>query len=149
MHLTNAFIPHLVVNDGAAACEYYKAALGASVQSCVPMKGDKRVLHASLSVGEAVFFLNDDFPEFCGGKSRTPQALGGTAVTIHLCVPDCDAAMAKAAKAGATITMPAMDAFWGDRYGKVVDPFGHEWSFSTPLSPERAAAAAEEAKKWM
>ncbi len=143
------FIPHLVVHDGAAAVKFYEQALGATTQSSVPMKGDTRLLHAAMAVDGATFFLCDDFPEFCGGKNRTPKALGGTAVTIHLCVPDCDAAIAKAAGAGATVTMPAMDAFWGDRYGKVVDPFGHEWSFSTPLSPERAAAAAEEAKKWM
>src|SRR5262245_46307202 len=103
--MTTGFIPHLVVHDGAAAVKFYETALGATAQSCTPMKGDKRLLHAALSVNGAQFFLCDDFPEFCGGKSRTPKALGGSAVTIHLCVSDCDAAIAKAAGAGATISM--------------------------------------------
>ena len=84
-------------------------------------------------LAELLAYLNDDFPEYCDGKPHAAKAIGNSPVTLHLEVPDTDAAIARAAAAGATVTMPAMDMFWGDRYGKVSDPFGHLWSFSTPL----------------
>lgn len=90
-------------------------------------------MHAAIRIGESVVFLVDDFPEYCGGKSATPQPLGGTAVTMHHYVENCDAAIERAQKAGATVDMPPMDMFWGDRYGVVTDPFGHKWSFATHL----------------
>ena len=79
-------------------------------------------------------FLVDDFPEYCEGKSQTPKALGGTPVTLHRFVVDCDAAIKRATDAGATVTMPAQDMFWGDRYGIISDPFGHSWSIATHKS---------------
>ena len=100
---------------------------------------DGRLMHAALKIGDATLFLCDDFPEHCGGVSRVPT--GPSAVTLHLCVPCADTSITQAASAGATVSMPAMDMFWGDRYGKITDPFGHEWSFSTPLSAERKAEA--------
>lgn len=122
-----------MVSDAAAAIEFYKKASGAEEILRVPAEDGKRLLHAQLRIGTSMLYLCDDFPEFCGGKARTPGALGGTPVTIHQHVSDCDAAIDRAAAAGATVTMPAMDAFWGDRYGQVQDPFGQQWSFSTPL----------------
>jgi PhnB protein len=92
--------------------------------------------------------LADDFPEYCGGKASSPTALGGTPVTIHRYVEDCDAVIQRAAQAGATVLMPAQDVFWGDRYGVVTDPFGHTWSMAThlrDLSPEEMAQAAQAA----
>jgi PhnB protein len=76
----------------------------------------------------SVIFLNDDFPEFCGGESMTATALGGTPVTIHRYVPDCDAAVEQAVAAGAKVLMPPMDMLWGDRYATITDPYGHNWS---------------------
>jgi PhnB protein len=145
MNLTG-IVPHLVVDDGHKAVEFYKTALGAELcGNVMPAEDGKRVMHAMFSVGGAMFMMNDDFPEYCDGQSRSPKKLGGTGVTLHLNVPNCDAAMAKMAAAGGTITMPAMDAFWGDRYGRMIDPFGHEWSFAHHLSAEEAQAAAA---KW-
>ena len=136
--------PHLVVHDGKAAVAFYENALGAKAEMVMPAADGKKLMHAGLKVGDAVFMLCDDFPEYCGGLVRAPKTTGATsAVTLHLNVADCDAAMAKMVAAGGTESMPAMDAFWGDRYGKVTDPFGHEWSFATPLPPDRAKAAAE------
>jgi PhnB protein len=135
-------VPHLVVKGGAAAIEFYKSALGAEEITRVPMP-DGRIMHASLKIGGADLFLCDDFPEHCGGVSRAPS--GPSPVTLHLNVPCTDTAIAAAAAAGATVTMPADDMFWGSRYGQIVDPFGHAWSFSTPLSAERMAEAE---KKW-
>jgi PhnB protein len=125
--------PHLVCPDASAASAYYQAAFGATEVVRMPADDGKRLMHCELKIGSGKMFLCDDFPEYCEGKSRSAKTLGGTPVTLHLEVPDCDAAMDKAVKAGGTVTMPAMDMFWGDRYGKVRDPFGHEWSFSTPL----------------
>ena len=93
-------------------------------------------MHAALVVGGCTFFLCDDFPEYCGGTPRAPA--GPSPVTLHLCVDNCDAAITRAAAAGATVTMPAVDMFWGDRYGQIVDPFGHAWSFTHPLSDNEA-----------
>lgn len=138
----NGLIPHLVVKNGAKAIDFYKAAFGA-VEMARMAEPDGRLMHAALQIGDSALFLCDDFPEHCGGVSRAPQ--GPSPVTLHLCVPNCDAAIAKAAAAGATVTMPAEDMFWGDRYGQIVDPFGHSWSFTHPLTAEQKAAAE---KKW-
>ena len=126
-------VPHLVVNNASAAIDFYKRAFGAEEIMRMPSEDGKKLMHAQLQIGESTLYLCDDFPEFCGGKSRTPNALGGTPVTIHQTVRDCDAAMKRCADAGGKVTMPAADMFWGDRYGQVTDPFGHNWSFSTPL----------------
>ncbi len=126
-------VPHLVVNGAAKAIEFYKAALGAIELSRVPAEDGTRLMHAALNIGESPLFLCDDFPEYCGGETRAPKAGVPTSITLHLNVESCDAAIAKAVAAGATVKMPAMDMFWGDRYGKVTDPFGHEWSFSHTL----------------
>jgi uncharacterized glyoxalase superfamily protein PhnB len=124
-------IPHLVCSPGKDAIEFYKKAFGAEEIGCVLAPDGKRVMHAEMRIGGHIVFLADDFPEYAGGKSQTATALGGTPVTIHRYVEDCDAAIQRAEKAGATVTMPAADMFWGDRYGVVTDPFGHNWSFAT------------------
>lgn len=141
-------IPHLVVDDAAAAIEFYKKAFGAEEIMRCPTPNGKKLMHAELMIGKTPVYLNDDFPEFTGGESRTPKALGGSPCKIHRYVKDCDAAMKRAEDAGATIMMPAMDMFWGDRYGTVKDPFGHEWAFGTHISdptPEEIAEAAKAA----
>ena len=135
-------IPHLVVKGGAKAIEFYKAAIGAVEIARMPTE-DGRLMHAAMKIGDAHLMLCDDFPEYCGGVSRAPS--GPSPVTLHLNVPCADTAIATAAAAGAVVTMPATDMFWGDRYGQVLDPFGHAWSFSSPLTPEQKAAAE---KKW-
>ncbi len=131
-------IPHLVVEDAAAALAFYAQALGATEVMRVPAEDGKRLLHAEIEVNGARVYLRDHFPEFAQGsagcsRQEPPTRLGGSSATLHLEVVDCDAAMARAADAGATVTMPAEDAFWGARYGQVVDPFGHAWSFAHPL----------------
>lgn len=141
-------IPHLVCSPAADAIEFYKKAFDAEEVSRAPAPDGKRLMHASIRIGGEMVFLADDFPEYCGGASQTATALGGTPVTIHRYVKDCDAAIAKAEKAGATVKMPAADMFWGDRYGVVVDPFGHNWSLATRKhepTPEEMAKAMEEA----
>jgi PhnB protein len=140
--MANAVWPHLTVHDGKAAVEFYRKALGAEAAMTVPA-GD-RLMHATMKIGDATFMLNDDFPEHCGGIVRAPKTTGAaTPVTLHLGVPDCDAATAQMVAAGGTVVFGPFDAFWGDRYATVADPFGHQWSFGSPLPPDRAKAAAE------
>jgi PhnB protein len=134
-------IPHLVVDNAAAALEFYKKALGASEVMRMPAEDGKRLMHAELNVNGARVFVRDHFPEFCSGKDThrqvPPKELTGTTVALHLEVPNCDAAIKRASDAGARVSMPAEDTFWGARYGQVVDPFGHAWSFAHPLPGNR------------
>jgi len=128
-------VPHLVVKDGPRAVEFYKAALGAEEVRRVPAEDGKRLMFCEVRLTDGgQLFFSDDFPEYCGGKNRAPDGSGAASVTMHLTVPNCDAAVERAAKAGAKVTMPPADMFWGDRYAQVMDPFGHMWSFSTPLN---------------
>jgi PhnB protein len=138
-----ALIPHLVVNDAAAAIDFYVTAFGAIETGRVPGP-DGRLIHAAVQINGFSVYLNDDFPETCGGKSMTPIALGGTPVTIHLEVTDVDAKFQRAVDAGATVVAPLEDQFWGARYGAVRDPFGHHWSLGQQMrevSAEELAAA--------
>jgi PhnB protein len=131
-------VPHLVIQGAAQAIEFYKKAFGAVEQMRMPMP-DGKIMYASLRIGGSCLALNDEFPMPGAGKS--PLALGGTPVTIHLNVDDVDAVFAQAVAAGAAAKMPPADMFWGDRYGIVVDPFGHQWAVSThkeDVSPEEA-----------
>jgi len=142
------FVPHIVVHNANEAIEFYKNAFDAEEIGRMPTPDGSKLMHAEIKIAGRPVYLCDDFPEMCGGKSRTPKALGNTPVTIHQYVEDCDAAINKAEQAGATVTMPPADMFWGDRYGKVQDPFGHSWSFATHIKDvtleemEQAAAAA-------
>jgi len=127
-----AVLPHLVVDDAAAAIDFYVKAFGAVEQGRVPGP-DGKLIHASLAINGSSVMLNDDFPEMSGGKSMTPKALGGSPVTIHLVVTDVDKQFQQAIDAGGTVVMPVEDQFWGDRYGVLEDPFGHQWSMGQPV----------------
>jgi len=124
--------PHLVVSDAKAAIAFYERAFGAAKLYRLDAP-DGRVLHASVGINGGIIFLCDDFPEYAGGKKGTPDALGGSPVSIHLHVADADALFNRAVAAGAVVTMPLADQFWGDRFGKLRDPFGHEWSIAATI----------------
>jgi len=141
-----AVSPHLVVDNAAAAIDFYVKAFDAVEYGRVPGP-DGKLIHAALNVNGSMVMLNDDFPEMSGGKSMTPTALGGTPVTIHLTVTDVDTKFQKALDAGATVLVPLEDQFWGDRYGVVRDPFGHQWSLGQPVrrvSPEEIQEAMKQ-----
>jgi PhnB protein len=138
--------PHLVIKGATEAIEFYKRAFGAEELCRMPFPGpdgQMRLGHAELQIGDSRFFLADEFPE-----QGVTGPTGSSPVTIHLYVTDADAVFGRAVAAGATATMPPADMFWGDRYGKLVDPFGHHWSIATHLEDptpeqmqERMAAA--------
>ena len=119
--------PHLTCAGGVAAIEFYKKAFDA-VELSRMLGPNGKLMHGSVKIGDSVVMLSDEFPEMGG---RGPKLLQGSPVTIHLYVPDVDRFADKAVAAGARITMPIQDMFWGDRYGHLEDPFGHRWSVAT------------------
>lgn len=133
--------PHLVCSDAAKAIEFYQHAFNATEMIRVPGPGGK-LIHACVRIGDSLVMLVDENPQWgCVG----PLALKGSPVTIHLQVDNVDAVFDQAVKVGATVTMPVDDMFWGDRYGIVKDPFGHQWSIATHIrdvSPEEIRQAA-------
>jgi uncharacterized glyoxalase superfamily protein PhnB len=128
--------PQLVVADAAAAIEFYRRAFGAHELYRNPAPDGRSIAHAELLIGAARLFVHDEFPD---QGLRSPRSLQGTPVTLHLYVPDVDALFARAVAAGAEVVLPLANQFWGDRYGILVDPFGHRWSFASrveDLSPD-------------
>jgi uncharacterized glyoxalase superfamily protein PhnB len=141
----HSVIPHLVVKDADKAIEFYKQALGATELGRLPRPDGKAVLHTELRIGGGRIYLCDEVPK---SDCKAPTSIGGTSVTLHIYFADVDAAFAKAVAAGATVTMPLTNMFWGDRYGKIRDPFGHEWSLASHIEdvpPEEMPARAKEA----
>jgi len=119
--------PYMTVRDAARAIEFYKKAFGAVEKGVMKGPGGK-VMHAELIIGDSIVMLADEFPEF---GSMSPLSTGGSGMGLHIYVEDVDSAFDRAVGAGATIDMPVADMFWGDRYGKLSDPFGHKWSIAT------------------
>jgi PhnB protein len=143
--------PHLSVREASKAIEFYKKAFGAEVLD-VHYTPDGKVMHAHLKIGDSHLMLADEFP---GMGTPAPQTLGGSPVVLNVYVDDVDSLFNQAVAAGATVTMPLADQFWGDRYGQIVDPFGHHWALGAhqeDVSPEEMerrgrAIFAEMAKK--
>ena len=139
----HAVTPHLVCAGAAAAIEFYKKAFGAREEARLPGP-DGRLMHALIRINGSALMLVDEMPEW---GALGPKALKGSPVTLHLYVDDVDAFVKHAVAAGAKVTMPVADMFWGDRYGKLEDPFGHQWSVAThvrDVSPEEAQKAMNE-----
>jgi PhnB protein len=121
--------PHLVCAGAADAIEFYKKAFNAVEISRLAGE-DGKLMHAAIRIGDSTVMLVDESPDW---GMLGPKSLNGSPVTIHLYVDDVDAAVEQAVRAGAKITVPVEDMFWGDRYGKLEDPFGHQWSVATQL----------------
>ena len=119
--------PHIVVQDGVAAIEFYKLAFGAQEMSRLLAPDGKILMHAQLKIGDSMLMLGSEFPP----NALSPKSRGGTSTFLHLYLADADAACQRAVQAGCKIIMPVSDTFWGDRYGVVEDPFGHQWSLAT------------------
>ena len=136
--------PYLVVNDCARAIDFYKRAFGARELSRMDGPSGK-IGHAEITIGDSRIMMCDEMP---GADSRSPQALRGTTVSLFLYVQDADSVFNQAVTAGAKVTQPLSDMFWGDRFGKLTDPFGHSWCVAThkedvaPAEMEKRAQAA-------
>lgn len=119
--------PYLTIRDAARAIEFYQRAFGAALRLRMDQPNGN-VGHAEMTLGDSNFMLSEESPET---GCHSPASLQGTTGSLFVYVPDVDAAFARAVKAGAKPVMPVSDMFWGDRYGALVDPFGHRWSLAT------------------
>jgi PhnB protein len=124
----HSITPSIIVQGATRAIEFYKQAFGAQELGRMTTPDGKKIAHAELKIGDSLFFLSDEFHEW---GARSPLTVGGTSSALTLYLEDVDAAYKKAVDAGAKGTMPPADMFWGDRYSKVTDPFGHDWGLAT------------------
>jgi PhnB protein len=140
----HSLTPYLYVDDARKAIDFYQRAFGATERGV--MEGpDGKVAHAEIQIGDSALMLSDPFEQQVG---KPPKELGGTSAAVFIYVEDVDAVVQQAADAGATVTMPPEDMFWGDRFGSVTDPFGHQWQVAThteDLSPEEMEERGKEA----
>jgi len=144
----HSITPQLVFKDAAKAIAWYEQALGAKEVLRLPGPHGT-IMHAELKIGDSLLFVNDEFP---GGGARPPGPDAPPTASIMLYVPDVDAAFQRAVQAGATRAMPVMDAFWGDRGGMLIDPFGVPWFIAThvkDMTAEEMRRASEEAVRRM
>ena len=136
--------PYLIVNDAAAALDFYREALGAQEVYRLPMGG--KIGHAEIRIGDSMLMLSDEWPDM---GALGPKTRGGATSTFVIYVEDADKSFDRAVKAGATVDRPVENQAWGDRMGTVVDPFGHKWTFGThveDVSPEELKRRMDE---WM
>ena len=135
--------PHLAVRGGVEAMEFYKKAFSAEERGRIMTPDGKQLMHGEVKIGDSIVMLGEENPQRgCPG----PQSVGGTTVSLYLYVQDADRVFNQATAAGAKSVMPVADMFWGDRYGKLEDPFGHHWSVAThvrDVSPEEAQQAMQ------
>ena len=137
--------PHISIKNASAAIEFYKKAFGAQEHCRMLGPDGKAIMHAVIQIGDSVLMLNDEFPNM---GCLSPTTLKGSPVAIHLYVDNVDVVFNRAVKAGAKTTLPVQDMFWGDRYGKLEDPFGHQWSIAThkeDVSPEEMSQRSQSA----
>jgi PhnB protein len=134
--------PHLVVRDAAAASEWYQRALGAKERGRIPVPGGK-FMQIELCFGASTVMISDEFPDL---GVVSPLSLGGTVGALSIHIDDVDALWRRAVEAGAEVSLPLQNVFWGDRHGEVIDPFGHRWALAQHLrdipAEEIVAAAA-------
>ena len=127
---TKEFVPYLSVTDAKQAVSFYSRVFDTEPFVSLNMP-DGRVMHCEFRSGDARFFLSEELPEH--GGTPSPASAGATTVAIHLYVDDCDAMVARMKANGAEVLMDPTDVFWGERFARVRDPFGHEWGIATLL----------------
>lgn len=139
------FIPYLSIANATKAIAFYSRVFGVSPYLLLNLP-DGRVMHCEFRIGQARFYLSDELTEH--GGTPSPTRLGATSIAIHVHVDDCDAMIKAMRDNGSTVLMEPTDVFWGERFGRVRDPFGHEWGIATQLramSPDQIKAAAIQA----
>ena len=137
--------PYLIVRGASKAIDFYKKAIGAEERFRLPGRGGE-LMHAEIQVGDSVIMLTDENPSM---GAQSPQALNGSPASLMLYVSDVDTAIKKATDAGATVVMPPTDMFWGDRMGRIADPFGHQWSIATHIEDVPPDEIERRGKKWV
>lgn len=135
-------IPYLAVQGGTDALEFYQKAFGAKVLARTTTP-DGKLIHGRLRIGSSIIMLSDVFP---GSDTASPATVGTTTVTLHLYTKDVDRVWDRAVAAGAKVTMPLADMYWGERYGHLLDPFGHHWSLSMRVRMSKAEKDSKRAE---
>ena len=148
MNREDQFIPHVVVSDGMAALKFYKEVFNAEEGDVMMEPDGKRLMHGEIVLDGHKLFLSDEFADSEGVITRTPQSLGGTSVRVTVETDEADATVERAVARGAKVTMPLTDMFWGARYGKIVDPFGHEWGINQQLKEQTAEETEKAASEF-
>lgn len=141
----NSVNTYLIVKDGQAAIDFYQKAFGATVGCILPMPGGQGIMHAEVRIGNSTVMLGEENPQW---GSKSPETLGGSPVSMHIYLPDVDAAFQKAIDAGCTEVSPVKDMFWGDRCGKVADPFGYQWGLATHIEEVTEDEMQKRAVEW-
>jgi PhnB protein len=147
MNREDQFIPHLIVSKGLEAMKFYRETFGGTDGDIMMAPDGKKLMHGEIVVDGHKLFISDWFAPSDGGTLDSPENLGGTCVRITLLVDDADAVVARAVERGSTVIMPVADMFWGARYGKIRDPYGHEWGINQQvreLTSEESQAAADD-----
>ena len=142
----HALTPSMVVKDARKAIDFFKRAFGAE-EIDVMTGPDGRVMHAEIRLADSILMMGEENPAWPQFKSA--ETLGGSPISLHLYVADVDAAFKRALDAGAKADMPVQDMFWGDRYGKVRDPFGHVWGLATRVKEMTKEEVARAGREWM
>ena len=135
--------PYLIVPNSVAAIEFYTKAFGAVLVCRMPGPDGESTMHAEISIGDSMLMLTDENPQW---NMKSPLTLGGCTTSLHLYVEDADAVFSQAVAAGCQVLAPLADLFWGDRFGKLADPFGHQWSIATHIEDVSPEDMAERAK---
>ena len=138
---SHTITPNMIVQGADDAIEFYKKIFGAKVRKIFRQSDGKTVGHAELEIGDSVLMLSDEVPMMNVLSPKSPG--GGTSISLYMFVDDVDDVFNKAVSAGATVIMPLMDTFWGDRCGNITDPFGHRWTLAT----HKKDVSEEEIKK--
>ncbi len=147
MAISDSIIPEIFVHDGVGALDFYQRAFGAVERSRMMSPDGKKLLHGQLELNGHRLFVCDEFTTAEGGTCRCPRTLGGTGVRLMLDVEDADKTVEQAVAAGCTVMIPVAEMFWCARYGKLMDPYGHEWGINQQLrrlTPDQEAEGARD-----
>jgi uncharacterized glyoxalase superfamily protein PhnB len=141
----NTVSVYLVVKNSVEALDFYQKAFGAEAGVRMAGPDGKSTMHAEMRIGNSTVMLTDENPQW---EMKSPEALGGSPASLHVYVDDADKLFNRAVQAGCEVKAPMMDAFWGDRYGKVEDPFGHQWGIATHKEDLTEQEIGKRAAEW-
>ncbi len=141
----NTVSVYLIVPNSEEAIAFYGKALGAEMVAHMKGPDGQSTMHAAIRVGDSTVMLTDENPEW---HAKSSASLGGSPVSMHIYTDDADGAFDRAVEAGCEVLTPMADTFWGDRYGKVLDPFGLQWGFATQREELTDEEIGQRAKEW-
>ena len=141
----NSVSAYLIVKDPQKAMDFYRKALGAEPGVTMKTPDGAAIVHAEMHIGDSTVMLSQENPQW---DMKSAETLGGSPISLHIYVDDCDKLYKRAIDAGCQVAAPLMDAFWGDRYGKVKDPFGFQWGIATHKEDVPEEEMGKRAAEW-